>query len=69
MWSTCCRDENKSGSAGALKENPVAGTGTAEVALTAVWCYHTSKGMQNQMTPVLLDRCPSHCNLTSPGGF
>lgn len=68
MWSTCCRENNKSGNA--LKEKPVAEMGIAEVALTAVWCYHTSKGMQSQMTPVLLDRCPSHCNLTSAcGGF
>lgn len=69
MWSPCCRDKNKFGSAGALKEKPVAGTGSAEVALTAVWCYYTSKGMQNQMTPLLLDTCPSHCNLTCAVGI
>lgn len=68
MWSTCFRDKNRSGSAGALNDKPAAGMGTAEVALRALWCYHTSKGMQNQMTPVLLDRCSSHCNLTSALG-
>lgn len=37
MWSICCSGENESGSAGALKQKSVAGTGIVEVAMRAIW--------------------------------